>query len=82
MTTSIHTHKYLIGVDGGGSGTRVVLADTEGIELARAMSGPSGLALYDMKLAVPPTPAGLSAACSNVFNSRTPIDPRFIGHRT
>ncbi|MEA3112283.1 MAG: glucosamine kinase, partial [Caballeronia sp.] len=45
MTTSPYTHKYLIGVDGGGSGTRVVLADTEGIELARATGGPSGLAL-------------------------------------
>ena len=45
MTTSIYTHKYLIGVDGGGSGTRVVLANTDGIELARATGAPSGLAL-------------------------------------
>lgn len=36
---------YLIGVDGGGSGTRLVLADLHGNLLARAQSGPSGLAL-------------------------------------
>jgi glucosamine kinase len=45
MTSSTYTFKYLIGVDGGGSGTRVVLASTEGVELARATGGPSGLAL-------------------------------------
>jgi len=37
--------EYLIGVDGGGTGTRVVLADRDGHELARASGGPSGLAL-------------------------------------
>ncbi len=45
MTTSTYSYSYLIGVDGGGSGTRVVLADANGIELARATGGPSGLAL-------------------------------------
>lgn len=35
--------QYLIGVDGGGTGTRVVLVDQEGKELARASAGPSGL---------------------------------------
>jgi glucosamine kinase len=35
--------QYLIGVDGGGTGTRVVLVDKEGKELARASAGPSGL---------------------------------------
>ena len=34
---------YLIGVDGGGTGTRVVVADANGIELARGNGGPSGL---------------------------------------
>ncbi|MFZ6849528.1 BadF/BadG/BcrA/BcrD ATPase family protein [Undibacterium sp. RuRC25W] len=34
---------YLIGVDGGGTGTRVVLADANGVELARGAGGPSGL---------------------------------------
>ena len=37
--------RYLIGVDGGGSGTRLVLADSRGRVLARAQAGPSALAL-------------------------------------
>ena len=45
MTNSNHSYSYLIGVDGGGSGTRVVLADANGVELARASGGPSGLGL-------------------------------------
>jgi glucosamine kinase len=36
---------YLIGVDGGGTGTRVVLADAAGQELAQGAAGPSGLGL-------------------------------------
>ncbi|MFM0213781.1 BadF/BadG/BcrA/BcrD ATPase family protein [Paraburkholderia sediminicola] len=36
---------FLIGIDGGGSGTRVVLSDAQGRELAQAASGPSGLGL-------------------------------------
>ncbi|WP_230407686.1 BadF/BadG/BcrA/BcrD ATPase family protein [Undibacterium rivi] len=35
---------YLIGVDGGGTGTRVVLADRQGKPLARGTAGPSALA--------------------------------------
>jgi glucosamine kinase len=35
---------YLIGVDGGGTGTRVRLAGRDGVELAQGTSGPSGLA--------------------------------------
>ncbi|WP_317204027.1 BadF/BadG/BcrA/BcrD ATPase family protein [Janthinobacterium sp.] len=35
---------YLIGVDGGGSGTRVRLARADGSELAQGQNGPSGLA--------------------------------------
>ena len=35
--------EYFIGVDGGGSGTRVRLADRAGRELAEGASGPSGL---------------------------------------
>jgi glucosamine kinase len=38
------TH-YLIGVDGGGTGTRVRLAQCDGTELAQGRAGPSGLAL-------------------------------------
>lgn len=36
--------EYFIGVDGGGTGTRVRLANADGVELAQARSGPSGLA--------------------------------------
>ncbi|SAK97821.1 BadF/BadG/BcrA/BcrD type ATPase [Caballeronia calidae] len=36
---------FLLGVDGGGSGTRVILVDAHGMELARASGGPSGLGL-------------------------------------
>lgn len=34
---------YLVGVDGGGTGTRVAIANCNGVELARASTGPSGL---------------------------------------
>ena len=37
--------EYLIGVDGGGTGTRVRLARADGIEVAQGAGGPSGLAL-------------------------------------
>ena len=37
--------EYLIGVDGGGTGTRVRLARADGAELAQGASGPSGLSL-------------------------------------
>lgn len=37
--------KFLVGVDGGGSGTRLVLADGQGRLLGRGAAGPSGLAL-------------------------------------
>jgi len=35
--------EFLIGVDGGGSGTRVRLARADGVELAEGTGGPSGL---------------------------------------
>ena len=35
--------EYLIGVDGGGTGTRVRLASRDGVELAQASAGPSAL---------------------------------------
>jgi len=41
----MNTDFFLIGIDGGGTGTRVVLADAQGRELAQAASGPSGLGL-------------------------------------
>jgi glucosamine kinase len=36
--------EYFIGVDGGGTGTRVRLAGADGAQLAQAQSGPAGLA--------------------------------------
>lgn len=41
----MNTDFYLIGVDGGGTGTRVVLANAAGRELAQGSAGPSGLGL-------------------------------------
>jgi glucosamine kinase len=35
--------KYLVGVDGGGTGTRVILAGLDGSVLGRGSAGPSGL---------------------------------------
>lgn len=54
--------RYLIGVDGGGSGTRLVLADRAGVVLARAQAGPSALAL-----GAAPAWAAIEAACSQAF---------------
>lgn len=45
MKDEVQAEHYLIGVDGGGTGTRVLLADASGVELAQAAGGPSGLAL-------------------------------------
>lgn len=36
-------YQYLIGVDGGGTGTRVLVVSAEGHEIARGSAGPSGL---------------------------------------
>lgn len=35
--------QYLVGVDGGGTGTRVLLANHHGVEIGRGCAGPSGL---------------------------------------
>lgn len=40
MTNKI---KFMVGADGGGTGTRVVVTDASGIELARGTAGASGL---------------------------------------
>jgi len=54
--------RYLIGVDGGGTGTRLVLADPEGRVLARTQAGPSALAL-----GAAPAWAAIEAACTQAF---------------
>ncbi|SAK61728.1 BadF/BadG/BcrA/BcrD type ATPase [Caballeronia arationis] len=64
MTHSDHTNHYLLGVDGGGSGTRVVLADAHGNELARATGGPSGLGL-----GVERAWREIEAACARAFEA-------------
>ncbi|MBB5467778.1 glucosamine kinase [Paraburkholderia sp. CI2] len=53
---------FLIGVDGGGTGTRVVLGDAQGRELAQAASGPSGLGL-----GIPRAWQSIQAACGEAF---------------
>lgn len=63
MTTSIDTSTYLLGVDGGGTGTRVVLAAPDGVELARAESGPSGLGL-----GIEQAWKSIHSACSQAFD--------------
>ncbi|MFT4063175.1 BadF/BadG/BcrA/BcrD ATPase family protein [Paraburkholderia sp.] len=57
------THDFfLIGVDGGGTGTRVVLGDAQGRELVQAASGPSGLGL-----GVARAWQSIQAACGEAF---------------
>ncbi|WP_269531188.1 BadF/BadG/BcrA/BcrD ATPase family protein [Chitinimonas sp. BJYL2] len=56
------TFDYLIGVDGGGTGTRVVVADRAGQLLARASGGPSGLGL-----GIAPAWQAISAAVDQAF---------------
>ena len=55
---------FLIGVDGGGTGTRIVLADVHGRELAQAASGPSGLGL-----GVERAWQAIAAGCADAFAS-------------
>jgi glucosamine kinase len=56
--------QYWLGVDGGGTGTRVVLADARGVELGHALGGASGLGL-----GVDRAWAAIEAACAQAFES-------------
>jgi glucosamine kinase len=58
----MNTDHFLIGIDGGGSGTRVVLGDAHGHELAQAASGPSGLGL-----GIERAWQAIQAGCSEAF---------------
>ncbi|NPT42044.1 ATPase [Paraburkholderia sp. 1N] len=61
---------FLIGIDGGGSGTRVVLGDAQGRELAQAASGPSGLGL-----GVERAWQAIEAGCASAFaGAGVPLD--------
>ncbi|WP_412022648.1 BadF/BadG/BcrA/BcrD ATPase family protein [Burkholderia cepacia] len=53
---------FAIGIDGGGSGTRAVLADRQGRELAQGRGGPSGLGL-----GIERAWASIGAACADAF---------------
>ncbi|RQR49681.1 ATPase [Burkholderia sp. Bp9002] len=53
---------YAIGIDGGGSGTRAVLADRQGRELAQGRGGPSGLGL-----GIERAWASIGLACADAF---------------
>ncbi|MFJ1212913.1 BadF/BadG/BcrA/BcrD ATPase family protein [Burkholderia pyrrocinia] len=53
---------FAIGIDGGGTGTRAVLADRHGRELAQGRGGPSGLGL-----GIERAWASISAACADAF---------------
>ncbi|WP_028446034.1 BadF/BadG/BcrA/BcrD ATPase family protein [Chitinimonas koreensis] len=61
---------YLIGVDGGGTGTRVVVADRSGQPLARASGGPSGLGL-----GIAPAWQAIQTALSSAFAEIGPFAP-------
>ena len=53
---------FAIGIDGGGTGTRAVLADRYGRELAQGRGGPSGLGL-----GIERAWASIGAACADAF---------------
>ncbi|WP_412526923.1 BadF/BadG/BcrA/BcrD ATPase family protein [Burkholderia lata] len=53
---------FAIGIDGGGTGTRAVLADRNGRELAQGRGGPSGLGL-----GIERAWASIGAACADAF---------------
>ncbi|MGU3778561.1 BadF/BadG/BcrA/BcrD ATPase family protein [Burkholderia metallica] len=53
---------FAIGIDGGGTGTRAVLADRHGRELAQGRGGPSGLGL-----GIEQAWASIGAACASAF---------------
>ncbi|WP_179404114.1 BadF/BadG/BcrA/BcrD ATPase family protein [Burkholderia guangdongensis] len=54
--------RYAVGIDGGGTGTRAVLADLEGRELAQGRAGPSGLGL-----GIERAWASIGTACADAF---------------
>ncbi|WP_153099083.1 BadF/BadG/BcrA/BcrD ATPase family protein [Paraburkholderia hayleyella] len=58
----MNTDFLFLGVDGGGSGTRVVLADSQGRCLSQAESGPSGLGL-----GIEPAWQAIKAGCTEAF---------------
>lgn len=70
--------EYLIGVDGGGSGTRVRLARPDGAELARASGAPSSLA-HGIEAAWAAIEAAVAQAFANAAVVRPGHDKLAIG---
>ncbi|MGA7816516.1 BadF/BadG/BcrA/BcrD ATPase family protein, partial [Caballeronia sp.] len=62
QTSNKRPAPYLLGIDGGGTGTRVILATADGSELSRAEGGPSGLGL-----GIDRAWAAISTACALAF---------------
>ncbi|WP_158907231.1 BadF/BadG/BcrA/BcrD ATPase family protein [Burkholderia sp. L27(2015)] len=65
-----HSARYLIGVDGGGTGCRVVLADRHGAILARAQGAAATLALGPVRAW-----AAIEAACNLAFRQAGLVMP-------
>lgn len=70
--------QYLIGVDGGGTGTRTLLANALGVELGRGSAGPSGLA-HGADLAWLSILAAIDDAFSQAGMSTPPLDQIALG---
>ncbi|KQQ86813.1 BadF/BadG/BcrA/BcrD ATPase family protein [Massilia sp. Leaf139] len=70
--------EYLIGVDGGGTGTRVRLADPNGAELAQASGGPSGLS-HGIDKAWVTILAAIGEACAVADIGSPPLSSMAIG---
>jgi len=68
-----HPARYLIGVDGGGTGCRVVLADRHGAILARAQGAAATLALGPARAW-----AAIEAACKVAFRQAGLVMPAFV----
>ena len=72
-TTERPAFLYLLGVDGGGTGTRVILADALGQELARASAGPSG-SMHGIPAAWQAILTAVDAAFAEAFLMRPNLD--------
>jgi len=64
MTDRSKTVRYCVGIDGGGTGTRVVVADAQGVELAQGAGAASGLGL-----GIEPAWQAIEAAVAQAFAS-------------
>jgi glucosamine kinase len=69
---------YLIGVDGGGTGTRVRIERADGCELARGTAGPSGL-LHGADKAWAAVLEAIDSAFASVDMARPPLERIAIG---